>query len=145
MIEVAENLGGILVNDMKLKKFGLNLLCTTSHNDLNLMLLANQSKPPEEKCKKVLDMWVNTTHQSECRWEQVINVLHGMNFKGLASQMTKALKDSSSRDDQLNGSSSISLYTSSQPSEASCRSEFHIELNCIDLLIKQLMINHIFL
>ena len=130
---MAKNLGEILVDDMELEEFGLKLLCTASSKSLKSMLQANKSKPPVEKCKKILELWVKTTHQSECRWEQVINVLHDMNLKGLASQMTEALKDSGSRDDQLNGARSISLYTSSQPSDPSCRSEFHIELNCTGL------------
>ena len=136
---MAKNLGEILVDDMELEEFGLKLLCTASSKNLKPMLLAKKSKPPAEKCKKILELWVKTTDQSECRWEQVINVLHDMNLKGLASQMTEALKDSGSRDDQLHYASSTSI----QPSEASCRSEFHIEVNCFDLLIKQLMINYI--
>ena len=135
---MAENLAEILVDDMKLEIFGLKLLCNTSSKKLNLMLQANKSKSTAEKCKEILEMWVNTTAESECQWEQVRDVLQEMDFERLASQMTKALN----RDDQLNGGTSISL---SQQSEASCRSEFHIELNCIDLLIKQLMINYIFL
>ena len=143
MIGVAKELGGILVGDMELEEFGLSLLRTTSST--KLMLQANKSKPSAERCKEILEMWVKTTDQSNCQWEQVIKVLRDMKLERLASQMTKALKDCGSRDDQLNVASSISQYTSRQPSEASCRSEFHIELNCIDLLIKQLMINYIFL
>ena len=83
----------------------------------------------------VQKVWMASTPKLECRWEQVIGIFKKMGFAKLASDLADAMETSSSRDDQSNGAIGLGTgavsenRTSSEPSEASCRSEYYIKLN----------------
>ena len=135
IIKVANKLCLTLEDDTKFETFGMSLLDTTSTEDVKMILLECQGKPPDPvaKYKRLLDVWKEHTPESKCRWEKVRDVLNKMDFKRLA----EAMVISGSQDDQSNGTGTIHLGTetvsegrsSSQPNENSCLSEYSLLLN----------------
>ena len=125
----------------------MSLLDIASNERLKLILQECEGKPPVTKYKRLLEEWVKGNHELECRWEKVIDILKKMGFGRLAWDLADAMETSGSRDDQSNGATDLGTEavlenrTSSEPSEASCRSEYYIELNWYLLIIKQCMIN----
>ena len=144
---MAKKLRAALEDDINWEQFGMSLLDITSNERLKLILQECEGKPPVTKYKRLLEVWVKGTPKLECRWEKVIGILKKMGFGQLASDLTDAMETSGSRDDQSNGAIGLGTEavsenrTSSEPSEASCRSEYYIELNWYLLIIKQCMIN----
>ena len=125
----------------------MSLLDITSNERLKLILQECEGKPPVTKYKRLLEVWVKGTPKLECRWEKVTGILKKMGFGQLALDLADAMETSGSRDDQSNNATFLGTEavlenrTSSEPSEASCRSEYYIELNWYLPIIKQCMIN----
>ena len=126
---MAKKLCAALENDINWEQFGMNLLDIINNERLKLILQECEGKPPVTKYKRLLEEWVKSTAKLECRWEKVIRILENMGFRQLAWDLADAMETSGSRDDQSNGAISLGTEavsenrTSSEPSEASCRSE----------------------
>ena len=82
IIKVAKKLCVTLEDNTKFETFGMSLLGTTNNEDVKMILLECQEKPPGPvaKYKRLLEVWKEHTPESECRWEKVIDVLHKMNY-----------------------------------------------------------------